>query len=61
MTRFMVWTGGALCVSAFLYLWVASVTFQFRNPTANQTVLLTHFPDVLAFNKLDEFQPKETK
>jgi len=50
---------GAVVVSFFvgtLYLGIASVTWQFRNPKANPSTFITFFTDVVAFNKLETFQ-----
>ena len=41
-----------------LYLGIASVIFQFRNPTANRAACIIHIVDVLKLEKLPQFQEK---
>lgn len=39
-----------------LYLIVACVTFQIRNPKANDYVIITELRSVLRFEKIPEYQ-----
>lgn len=44
----------------WLFLMVAFMTWQIRNPTANLMTCYTRLPHVLAFDKLAEYQVVET-
>ena len=35
---------------------LAFTVWQFRNPKANRMTVWTYYPDVITFQKLDEFQ-----
>lgn len=48
----------SLVLCFIVYLFIAGITFQFRNPTANNAACWIHIVDVLSFNKLDKFQGK---
>lgn len=56
MTKYTLLTLFAL---AFIYNAVAGIAFQFRNPLANNTVLITHILKVWTFQRVPAFQPKE--
>lgn len=45
-----------LIIIAVLFFIVSGITWQFRNPTANQITVFTHLPQVLTFQKLEKFQ-----
>jgi len=39
-----------------VYIGIAGITWQVRNPKANQMTFWTHFVDAIKFKKLDKFQ-----
>lgn len=39
-----------------IYYSIAGFVFDARNPTANNISKITHFMDVIKFNKLEKFQ-----
>jgi hypothetical protein len=45
----------------FLYWGIASLVWSWRNPTANPMTHLRYIGNVLAFEKLDEFQVPSSK
>ena len=45
----------ALC-AFLLYYSLAATVFEYRNPKANRSVLISHFWSVLTWKKLDRFQ-----
>lgn len=45
-----------LLLLPFIYFTIAAITFQFRNPTANDAALWLNLPSVLTFQKLEKFQ-----
>lgn len=56
MTKYTLLT---LFAVVFIYSAVASIVFEFRNPLANRTVLITHILKVWTFQRVPAFQPKE--
>lgn len=42
-----------------LYIGLASMVWGFRNPLANRYTVYTYFPEMITFQKLDKFQPKD--
>lgn len=49
-------SGYAATFAVMSYWCVAASTFLWRNPTANQSVLIRRITDVLLFRALPEFQ-----
>lgn len=49
-------TIGALVLFAALYVSIAWMAFQWRNPKSNEMSFWRHLPSVLMFEKLDEYQ-----
>ncbi len=43
-------------LAMLVYLSIATVIWEFRNPKANKMTVYTHFSDVIKFNKLEKFQ-----
>lgn len=41
---------------AFFYIAIACTVWEFRNPKANKTTLLTEFKHVICFEKLPRYQ-----
>jgi hypothetical protein len=46
-------------IPVLMYVVVAGIAWQFRNPLANRATFWTHLPEALTFQKMPYFQIKE--